>query len=344
MHGKQSYRSCGAEKLFSTVFHKLHIYSYDFTDFTANPKWTDTQKGLTVCKKQKPSLIIGVGGGSVLDMAKLIRFFYSYTGTPTSFSREKKLVPLLLFPTTAGTGTENTHFAVCYIDDIKYSVTHKAMLPNDYYIDPIFTYSSSPYLTACTGFDALAHAIESYWSINSTEKSRKYAKEAIRYIYPNLLKCIYQPTKHVRKKLVYGAHLAGKAINTTFTTAAHAYSYGITTRLGIPHGHAVAHTFAYFFELNANISEVNCSDARGAAFVQERIKELCALLHFDQADCFFKLSNYIDEVFKCSRTCKKITEDEIDKIFSLVNLERLKNNPVIVREHPLKEKCIMLYK
>lgn len=338
IHGVNSYKICGAEQVFSSVFKKLSISVVHFSQFTENPLWSDIQIGIETCRKLKPSLIIGIGGGSALDTAKLIRFFCSYTGTPFSFSQEKELIPLILFPTTAGSGAEATHFAVCYIDSIKYSVANEAMLPTDYYIDPAFTYSSSPYLTACTGFDAFAHAVESYWSINSTVESRRYAKQALEYIYPNLISCIYNPTKSLRKKLAYGAHLAGKAINISFTTAAHAYSYGITTGLGIPHGHAVAYTFAYFFELNSGVSEKNCCDVRGVDFVKKRMIELCTLLSLKEEDCFLKLTDYINNVFQCNQAWRKPTEEEMTKIFSSVNMERLRNNPVSVETPPPRNK------
>lgn len=132
------------------------------------------------------------------------------------------------------------------MNNIKYSVTDKEISATESFIDYTFTLTASPYLTACTGLDALAHAIESYWSIKSTDESRGFAIQAIQYIYPNLLKCITEPTEYTRKQLAIGAHLAGKAINISFTTAAHAYSYGITTYLHLPHGHAVACTLPYF--------------------------------------------------------------------------------------------------
>lgn len=342
VHGAHSYRKCGAEKVFSSVLRKLKSKIVYFSDFTDNPRWQDAKKGISICKGVKPSIIIGVGGGSALDTAKMIRFFYSHTGDPLLFKKVKDTVPLLLFPTTAGSGAEATHFAVSYVDNIKHSVTDKEMLATESFIDYEFTITASPYLTACAGFDALAHAIESYWSIKSTEESRSFAVKAIQYIYPNLFKCIYEPTKYERKQLAIGAHFAGLAINMSFTTAAHAYSYGITKYLHLPHGHAVAITLPYFFELNSEVSDETCIDPRGADFVSQRINELCSLLRIKKNNLFFFWVNYVNSLFKDKKIYMP-TDETIEQIVKSVNNERLANNPVKITSHPPLKKLLKSY-
>ena len=123
----------------------------------------DLERGLLLLQQCKPDIIIAIGGGSVLDMAKLLRFFYSYSGDyiGKEFTKERSLLPLIVLPTTAGTGSEATRFAVLYKDGIKYSVEHNDILPNFAIIYPLFTYTNTKYLTACTGFDALAYSSDS---------------------------------------------------------------------------------------------------------------------------------------------------------------------------------------
>lgn len=342
VHGSKSYKLTGAEKLFSEVFTDLNIEPSFFSDFEENPDWQDIQRGISQCKKVEPALILGIGGGSAMDTAKLIRFFYSNTGNPAAFSKNSDLVPLVLFPTTSGTGSESTHFAVCYVDGVKYSVADKSILPTAAYIDYRFTLTASPYLTACAGFDALAQAIESYWSIKSTEESRAYAVEAIRLIYPNLQKCVFMPSEYEREQLAIGSNFSGKAINISFTTAPHAYSYGITTYMNLPHGHAVACTLPYFFELNTNVSEANCADGRGVEFVKKIMDELHLLLGTDKDSCFLFLSSFVSSLF----SYKKISpppKDIIEKVTSSVNMDRLSNNPVKILDPPPIGDLLKLY-
>jgi alcohol dehydrogenase class IV len=341
VHGKKSYVLSGAESVFSSFFNQQSCQLTEYTDFSVNPKMEDVEQGVKLFQSKPHSLIIGVGGGSTLDIAKLIRFFSAYAGNPISEIYEKKaeLKPLLLFPTTAGTGSETTHFAVCYINKKKYSVSHGDIFPTASFVDYRFTVNNPPYLSACAGFDALAHAIESYWSVKSTEESRKYAKEAITILYPALL-CVHKPSSAIRERVSYGAHLAGKAINISMTTAAHAYSYGITMYLGIPHGHAVSCGLPYFFEKNMGVADEICNDPRGVYFVKERMYELCSLLNIPAGKTKLKLTEYIQKLFNHIQiTFPKNTIWH--RILDSVNLDRLYNNPVkIIKKIHISDFCL----
>ena len=160
VHGHKSYQSCGAKALIDELADALEVV--DFSDFTENPKIEDVKKGVTSLHQHASELIVGIGGGSAMDMAKLIRHY------------ARREVRLLAIPTTAGTGAESTQFAVCYIDGEKHSVSDSTILPDDVILYPPFTYNNGRYLTSCTGFDALAQAIEAFWNINSTFTSRKH--------------------------------------------------------------------------------------------------------------------------------------------------------------------------
>ena len=132
VRGRNSYETCGAKSIMTAVFSELDCEVTEYFDFEENPKIEDLERGLLLLRKYSCSVIVAVGGGSVLDMAKLLRFFYSYSGEPTSgkFEKEKDLLPLIVHPTTAGTGSEATHFAVLYKNKVKYSVEHNAILPD----------------------------------------------------------------------------------------------------------------------------------------------------------------------------------------------------------------------
>ena len=249
---KNSYGLCGAKDILDAIFSELGCKVWEFFDFEPNPKYEDLQRGLKVLNDSNAEIIIAIGGGSVLDMAKLLRFFNAYSGDfiTNEFLQEKMLIPLCALPTTAGTGSEATHFAVMYKERVKYSVAHLKMLPELAVIYPFFTYKNPSYLTACTGFDALAQAIEAYWNKNATLCSDEYALKAIKVLWDYLPTAVNSPNKIARNLISEASYWAGKAINITKTTAPHAVSYPFTTYYGYPHGHAVALSFPFFAQLN----------------------------------------------------------------------------------------------
>lgn len=318
VRGKRSYVSCGAKEKMDTFFSLLNCRISEFYDFEENPKREDLEKGLSFFKENDISVIVAVGGGSVLDMAKLLRFFYSYSGDfiGSTFRQERELIPLIAIPTTAGTGSEATHFAVLYENKVKYSVEHDDMLPNVALVYPPFTYKNPPYLTACTGFDALAQAIESFWNVNANEESDAYAKKAIELLWSDLPLAVNFPTSEIRDKISEGAYWAGRAINVTKTTAPHAFSYPFTSYYGYPHGHAVALLFPYIAAYNlTNMSS--------------KTEQLCSLLNIRELE-------EIEEVFLGYIASIGLADDgrmnEVDEqiILDHVNMNRLGNNPVPV--------------
>lgn len=318
VRGKGSYTACGAEHVINLALSDVGCKLTEFYDFSENPKCEDMERGIELLSECKADIILAVGGGSVLDMSKLIRFFSCYMGdvTSKSFKKAGELLPLLAIPTTAGTGAEATHFAVVYKDKIKYSAEHDDMLPDYAIVYPQFTYGNPQYLTACTGFDALAQAIEAFWNLNATDESDIYAEKAIKLLWSNLPDVVNNPTEELRDKVAEGSYWAGRAINITKTTAPHAFSYPFTTYYGYPHGHAVALTFPYFLELNCGERNKN----------RERIRRLLALLNLDRdSDLMVQMQNYIDHIGLMKR---KESEFDINFILSQVNLDRLKNNPV----------------
>lgn len=311
VHGHRSYQSCGAKELVSECTKRLNII--DFEDFTENPKMEDVEKGVMSLRDADSDLIIAIGGGSAMDMAKLIRF-YSHSN-----------IKLLAIPTTAGTGAESTQFAVCYIDGVKHSISDESILPEMVLLYPAFTHGNSRYLTSCTGFDALAQAIEAYWNINSNEESDKYAEEAISYIYPVLTK--EKLSTQDRASLMKGANLAGKAINITRTTVPHALSYTLTSKYGYPHGHAVALTFPFFLKYNL---EGNEERFKGTDFCQyaEKMEQLCSLLEI-KGDPFESMKGYIKQLGLNFDPMKDFNDSIVAQG---INLERAKNTPIAIDE------------
>src|SRR5690606_8963450 len=128
-----------------------------FSEFDQNPRYEDAMRGLDLFLQSKFDLIIAIGGGSVMDMAKLINIFSANNHiTGLKIVKDSKLVakkgvPLIAIPTTSGTGSEATHFAVVYHNKKKYSVAHKFILPNVVVLNYMFTKTQNKYLTACAG-------------------------------------------------------------------------------------------------------------------------------------------------------------------------------------------------
>lgn len=332
LRGKRSYEICGAKDIMEDVFRYEDLAVSEWCDFQDNPKLEDVEKGLRLLRESEADMIISVGGGSVLDMAKLIRFANSYNGelTGKDFEKTEELLPLIAIPTTSGTGCEATPFAVCYKNKFKYSVAHPDMLPDIAVVYPPFTYRNSPYLTACTGFDALAQATEAYWNVNATTESDRYAEEAISLLWKNINKAVNSPSDDVRDAMSIGAYLAGKAISITKTTAPHAFSYAFTTYCGYPHGHAVALTFPFFFYLNVCQYQDHLQEGIEETFYRIKMKTLLSIYNVEATkEGMKRLIDYIDKIGLNNNGYNDI---EIQRLLSKVNIQRLENNPVILNE------------
>ena len=309
VHGHRSYQACGAKDLVEALTCQMTVV--DFDDFTENPKMEDVQKGVSLLQRTEPDVVVAVGGGSVMDMAKLIRHYAHLD------------IRLLAIPTTAGTGAESTQFAVCYIDGVKHSISDASILPDSVILYPPFTYNNSRYLTCCTGFDALAQAIEAYWNINATVESDRHALEAIGMIYPLLEKEQLSPSD--REALLIGANAAGRAINITRTTVPHALSYTLTSKYGYPHGHAVALTFPFFLKYNL---EGDASRYMGSDYSHyvEKMERLRSILNVQDAP-FAVMKHYISRLglgFDENRDFDDMT------VARGINLERAKNTPIAI--------------
>lgn len=326
VHGHHSYFECGAAASMEELQKQTHCEYHNYYAFSNNPKYDEVLTGVKDIQEYLPDIIIAIGGGSVIDMAKLIRY---YAQLP---------IELIAIPTTAGTGAESTHFAVCYIDGEKTSIASPAILPNKAIIMPEFTANNSHKLTASTGFDAFAQAVEAYWNIHATDESDEYAREALTLLYRCLVQFATNPQpcmndKNWREEMMMGANLAGQAINIAKTTAPHAMSYKLTSKYGYSHGHAVALTFPYFTKLNM---ECDAQHYMGLNYAHYREK-MRWLMH--------ALGNPAEDLENYFRTfTKKLglgynpdTKVDADIIVRSINIERAENNPHILTREIIAE-------
>jgi alcohol dehydrogenase class IV len=305
-----------------------------FHDFSVNPGWEEILAGSSVFRNADPDLVIAVGGGSAIDAGKLIKALARAENAnprPDGIRVRPGGPPLAAVATTAGSGSEATPFATFYVGETKHSLDHPALLPEIAVADPALSSALPPRLTAATGFDALAQAVESYWARGATTESRRLAKKALGLVLPNLPGAVENPLPARRLALAEGAYWAGRAIAISLTTAPHALSYFLTRRHGIPHGHAVALTLANFIRINAESGEDGESPPGEAPWLTAG-REAPALLDRDSpaaAAAFWR-----ELLRRCGLAATLpeagISPGEIAEMVERVNPERLANNPVAV--------------
>ena len=342
--GKVSYETSGAKKAIEGQLGGYRVKR--FYDFSVNPRLEDIERGIDVFREGEFDLVIAIGGGTVMDVAKSVNILAANPERTLDYIQNRHEIknqglPLVAVPTTSGSGSEATKFAVIYVDGTKYSLEHNLMLPTYTLVDSQFTLSLPQPITAVTGMDALCQAIESYWSINANDESRKYASEAIKLVYGNLEAAVNHPSGDSREAMALGSHLAGKAINISKTTAPHAISYTMTSKFGIPHGHAVALTLWPIMVYNYEVTEDDVNDKRkGVEVVKRTIEEIAMLLGADTVqDTSIKIRTLMQKIgLKIDLHELGITDDShLDLIVNGVNYQRLDNNPRIMTAEDLRK-------
>ena len=307
-----------------------------FSELSPNPTAEDVTNGVAALRAAKCDAVVAVGGGSVLDTAKLVNACAAEDGPAVEYLVKARLftgrgsLPVVAIPTTAGSGAEATHFATVYVDGEKHSAAHASMLPGWVILDHGLTASAGKALTASTGIDALAQGIESYWSTRATDESRGWARDAVVGAAAELAAAVNEPTERARERMMMASHLAGRAINVARTTAPHALSYAITIGFGVPHGHAVGLTLGAVFAYNGRVGPGDATvGAGGGAAVRQRVGELCAMLGVDDAEAGQRrVDALMKEIGLETRLSRLgVTRADLPRLVASVNDERLANNP-----------------
>ena len=333
--GNQSYQSSGLKRVLEPQLKNTEYLIV--SDFEVNPKYEDIKRIGKSLEAKKFDLIIAGGGGSAIDFAKCLNVYLSTKknvdrdGIIDSSLLKGKFLPMMAIPTTAGTGSEATHFAVAYINKIKISIAHEALRPKYVIVDPELTYNSPSYISACCGFDALSQAIESLWSKNSTGESRLYSEKAISLIASSITDAVNNNCYKARENLSFGSFLAGKAINISKTTAPHALSYSLTSAFNIPHGNAVAMTLGQFFTINNNKEFYkNVSKKIGIANHQENLLKIKENMGLGPNENFE--SHWLNLMKSCGLETKiknvENNQSQINQLTQTVNTDRLSNHPI----------------
>ena len=328
--GKSSFEKCGAKQDLFSILTPYKITR--FSNFEENPKIEDVEKGVSVFNNNNCDIIIAVGGGSCMDIAKLINFF-KYKDLPYSNHLNKHLsskdtTPLVAIPTTAGSGSEATHFAVVYVNNFKYSVANKNLKPNFVLINSSYLKTLPIRQLIYSSLDAFCQGIESFWSINSNATSAEFSKTAIIKIWNNLENAING--NEVWDELSMGAYQAGKAIDITKTTGPHSLSYGFTDEYGITHGHAVSLFLPFFVDFNLSVTDENSNDPRGPKHTISIITEIAELLGTEKQNVSSSIINFFKRLnVEINFQKLGISLKDFKMTLEKINHQRLKNNPRI---------------
>ena len=327
--GKKSFVNSGAENLLKNINNKEIKLFYKKSEIPILEELIEIIKDI---KNFKPDLFLAIGGGAVIDYAKianvvdirpdLAELIVNYT-----YPFKKKYTKLAVIPTTAGSGAEVTSNAVIYVDGIKHSFESELLIPDHFFLIPEFLISAPNKIKASSGFDAIAQALESLVSRKSNDKSVEYASKSLRVSVNSFISFINDPNMKNATEMSVASNLAGKAISISKTTAPHAASYPFTSLFNISHGHAVSLFFEKFFKFNYD----NLDKSETSFDLKKRFDLIFNLFDVQDINGFNskislikKSANLEDDLTKFNIDIIKSSED----VLKGINLLRLGNNPV----------------
>ena len=272
----------GTAKKVREILEKEGIGVEIFDPVISDPDVACLEACLEVARKGTYDLIVGVGGGSPMDIASLTSIMLTNPGTVYDYFGVNIIkhpgIPTILIPTTAGTGAEATPNAILTDtrEKLKKAVVSPYILPKVAIIDPLLTLSMPPAVTSSSGIDALTHAIESYTSNNATMMTDLFAKEAIILIGRSLLTAVANGNNvEARHDMAMGSLYAGISLANAGVTAVHALAYPLGGQFNVAHGIANGLLLPYVMEFNAlgNIPKF----AQVAQFLGERVESMTLL-------------------------------------------------------------------
>jgi len=327
--GKKSFVNSGAENLLKNISNKEIKLFYKKSEIPILKELIEIIKDI---KKFKPDLFLAIGGGAVIDYAKIanvvdIRSDLAELIVNYTYPFKKKYTKLAVIPTTAGSGAEVTSNAVIYVDGIKHSFESELLIPDHFFLVPEFLISAPNKIKASSGFDAIAQALESLVSRKSNDKSVEYASKSLRVSVNSFISFINDPNMKNATEMSIASNLAGKAISISKTTAPHASSYPFTSLFNISHGHAVSLFFEKFFKFNYE----NIDKSETSFDLNERFNLIFKLFDVPDINSFNSKISLIKKQAKLEDDLTKFNIDIIkssEDVLKGINLLRLGNNPV----------------
>jgi alcohol dehydrogenase class IV len=275
----------GIGKRVTDLLSKEGIQVDNFDRVLSDPDIACAEASVETAKKGKYELIIGVGGGSSMDIASVTSVLLTNPGTIADYLGTNLVknpgIPTFLLPTTAGTGAEVTPNAILTDtkEKLKKAIVSPYILPRVAIVDPLLTLSMPARVTAFSGLDALTHAVEAYTSVNATILTDLFAKEAIGLIGRSLRTAVAKGENlEARYDMAVGSLYAGIALANAGVTAVHALAYPLGGEFNVPHG--IANGLLLPFVMEFNVTGNIPKFARIAQLLGERVEPLPLL---DQA-------------------------------------------------------------
>ena len=328
--GKKTFITSGAKDFFKniTLDKKLKIF-YKNSELPIIEELKDIVSNI---KNFKPDLILAIGGGAVIDYAKIANvvelkpdladLIVNYT-----YPFKQKYTKLAVIPTTAGSGAEVTSNAVIYVNRIKHSFESELLIPDNFFLIPEFLISAPNKIKASAGFDAIAQALESLVSRKSNDQSVEYASKSLGISINSYIPFLNSPNLKNASEMSIAANLAGRAISISKTTAPHAASYPFTSLFNVSHGHAVGLFFENFFKFNYD----NLDKSETSFDLKKRFNLIFKLFDVTNINDFNSKISLIKKQAKLEDNLIKLDiniQQNSDKIIKGINLLRLGNNPV----------------
>lgn len=335
--GKKSFLTSGADILLKEIISEKEVQL--FYKKSKIPILEELIEIIEKIRKFKPDLILAIGGGTVIDYAKMANTVNDRPDLKNliinySYPFKNKYTKLAVIPTTAGSGAEVTSNAVIYVNRIKHSFESEILLPDYFFLIPEFLILAPNNIKASAGFDAMAQSLESLISKKSNNQSVEYATKSLKISLNSFISFLNDPSLKNATEMAVAANLAGKAISISKTTAPHATSYPFTSLFDIGHGHAVGLFFEKFFKFNydnLNISETSF-DLRKRFDLIFKIFNVRNIKDFNSEITFIKRQSKLeDNLQKLNIDIKK----SVSKIMEGINLLRLENNPVKITENDI---------
>lgn len=331
-----AFKFLNLSKYFENIEERLELKLITFDDFQPNPLYESVVKGVNLFNENNCDCIVAVGGGSTIDVAKCIKL-YSNMNPDENYLKQTIVpnnIPFLAVPTTAGTGSEATRYAVIYFNGEKQSVADYSAIPSTILFDTSALKTLPEYQKKSTMLDALCHSIESFWSVNSTDESKQYATKSIQMIFDNVDAYLANEDSG-NSNMLQAANYAGKAINITQTTAGHAMCYKLTSLYKIAHGHAASLCVAKLWPfMIANTKK--CIDPRGTDYLDDVFNDIAKVMNCNNS--MDAVNKYNSLLAKLNLPNPEVTNtSDFDILKKSVNPVRLKNNPVELTENTLDD-------
>jgi alcohol dehydrogenase len=254
-----------------------------YSGVSPNPRAEEVMRGAEVYESAGCNLILAIGGGSPMDCAKGIGIVSSNKKHILEFEGVDRVAipmpPLICIPTTGGTSADVSQFAIItnMVEKIKIAIISKAVVPDVSLIDPITLTTMDPYLAACTGLDALVHAIEAYVSLAHSAITDLHALAAIHLLSSNLLPSLAAPENlQLRSQVMLGSLEAGLAFSNASLGAVHAMAHSLGGLLDLPHGECNAILLEHVMSFNfpeASERFLHIGEAMGLDLKKRSLKE-----------------------------------------------------------------------